>query len=179
MDTEPVTVTTLVLVLVKLTVRPPGGAGVDRLMGRLRAWPGPSVWSVPRLITLVVTVMPRVPFSNLVPSPDPVAAPVMVVGPAATPVMVKCAEVWPGLIVTVLGVMVTRFTGLLVSVTVTPPAPAGAGIVAAPLIVRPTPTSAPSAVSAIPEIGVTVTVALSLAGLPSVGAEAVRVAMLA
>jgi len=50
---------------------------------------------------------------------------------------------------------------------------------AAPLIERPTPTSGPSVVSAMPEIGLTVAVALLLAATGSDGVEAVRVAVLA
>jgi len=38
----------LVLVLAKLTVTPPAGAAVDRLIGKLSAWPSPSVGSAPR-----------------------------------------------------------------------------------------------------------------------------------
>ena len=61
METLPVTVATFVSVLTNVTVTPPAGAGVDRLIGRLSAWPSPSVGSEPRLITLLVTVTSTLP----------------------------------------------------------------------------------------------------------------------
>ena len=85
MKTLGVTVATLGLVLVKLTVTPLAGAAVDRLIGRLAVWPGPSVGSAPRLITLLVTV------TWTLPGAKPVAVAVIVVAPGATPVTVKRA----------------------------------------------------------------------------------------
>jgi hypothetical protein len=101
METLPVTVATFVSVLTNVTVTPPAGAGVDRLIGRLSAWPSPRVGSEPGLITLLVTVM------STVLGAKSVAVPVMVVVPTAAPVIVKGAEVAPGSIVTVLGTSVT------------------------------------------------------------------------
>ena len=174
MRTLGVTVTTLVLVLVKLTVTPLGGATVDRFMGRLAVWPRPSAGSAPRLTTLLVIVTPTLPGPN----------------PGAVAVDRRGAHPRSGdreghgrLSLRdrhgAGGEVHRRPVGLVANVTVTPPAGAGVGIAAAPLIVRPSPTSGPSVVSAMPEMGLTVAVALSLAALLSTGVEAVRVAVLA
>jgi len=123
-------------------------------------------------MTLLVTV------TLTPPGAKPVAVPLIVVPPGATPVAVKAPLVWPALIVSVPGVTVAKPVGFVVRVTLTPPAGAAEGSVTVPPIVRPTPTSGPIVVRTTPLIGVTVTVAVLLAALGSVGVDAVRVAVL-
>ena len=55
-----VTVAIDVLLLVKLTVTPPVGAGVERLKARLLVCAGARIRPVARLISLLVTVTPVV-----------------------------------------------------------------------------------------------------------------------
>src|SRR5262245_34243185 len=167
MKTLEVTVATLALALAKFTVTPPGGAGTDRLIGRLRFWPGPRFARLPRLITLFVIV------TFTMPDARPAALPVIVAVPTATPVTVNGAVVAPAANATIEGTSTTP-AGLLLKVTMKP-AGAGVGIVTTPLMVRPTPTSGPSVVSTT-ACGVTLALALSLAAFGSFGLDAVRVA---
>src|SRR5258705_5157854 len=162
-----VTVETLLLPVAKLTVTPPGGAATDRLMGRLSVWPGPSVGSAPRLITLLVTA------TFTLPEVRPAALPVMEALRAVRPVTVNGAVVAPVANATI-GATLTTPDGLVPKVATNADG-AGLGIVMRPLIVRPTPTSGPSVVSTI-ACGITLAVALSFAAFGSLGLDAVRVA---
>ncbi len=71
----------------------------------------------------------------------PVAMPVIVAVPAATPCTVNGACVAPCGMSSVVGATVAAAVLLLDSAMETPPAGAGSPSVAVPLIVRPTPTS--------------------------------------
>lgn len=56
-----VIVATLVLLLVKVTVVPPGGAAVARLSARLTIWPGATAGAAARLTCAEVPVTCAVP----------------------------------------------------------------------------------------------------------------------
>ena len=56
-----VTVATVVALLVKVTVVPPGGAGLGRLRAKLIIWPGATAGIMPRLTCAAVPVTRTVP----------------------------------------------------------------------------------------------------------------------
>lgn len=85
-----VMVATEVLALLKLIVRPPGGAAKERLTGRLPLWPGAKAGIVPKLTKLLVTMRGAV--ALLKPVADAVNTTLPAVAPA---VSAKAAVVWP------------------------------------------------------------------------------------
>jgi len=86
-----VIVATEVFALVKLMVRPPGGAAKERLTGRLPLWPGAKTGIVSKLMRLLVTVR------GVEALLYPVAVAVKTALPPTEPaVSAKTAVVWPG-----------------------------------------------------------------------------------
>src|SRR6266478_6059037 len=89
MKTLELTVPTAGLLLVRLIVTPPAGAGMPMLSARPELWPGATTRPWARVISEDVTVTVRVAGAK------PGAEAVMVAVPAATPVTVNAPDVDP------------------------------------------------------------------------------------
>ena len=115
-----VTVAMELLELVKLIVRPPGGAAKERLTGRLALCAGPKTGIVPKLMRLLVTANGAVALTY------PGAVAVKTKLPlVALAVSENTAVDCPAAMVWLAGEIVTKPLGADDRLTVTPPAPAG------------------------------------------------------
>jgi hypothetical protein len=114
------TVTFVTSLLARVTIPPPAGAGDGKVIANSADWPGATVTFAGRMIAL-----PLCTFAVAVAPAAFGALAVMVAVPAATPVTATVAVVWFCAIVTDAGIFTTPL-GAALSVTVKPPAGAGA-----------------------------------------------------
>jgi hypothetical protein len=134
--TVPGTVATAVLLELRATVKPLGGAGPERLKVRFCTAPVPIVRVLGEKPTLPVTV------TGWLAGRNPKAEALRLATPTFTPVTCGCVAgvVCPAAMVTLAGDTVTFAGSLLANVTVTPLEEAGEGSVTGNATERPRPT---------------------------------------
>lgn len=149
------TVALVVSLLIKVTTRPPAGAGSDRVSGTERVKPGATNAPVGRFKDVARTVNAALPVTNSL------AVAVMVALPTATVDNVKVAELAPAGRVIDAGTVATPVL-LLFKVTFRPELPAGTLDCTVTAVVRPIPKVNWFAVNVKAGGGVTVTWAWAL-----------------